>query len=293
MTDVSHLDDGRFSALLDGMGDPADAAHAASCPTCAARLARWQAVAGRVAAGAAEPVPGPADPRRRAAVAAAIAESAGDGPAGDGAAGDGVAGEGTAGPRPARHYWRRGAGLAVAAAVVAAAGFGLSQIHSGSTYSSASRSSTAAPPTVNSVPSGASPGGTSRGGAATTGGGGAASAGGAPAASGAAMAQPTAGAAILDLGPVADRGALVAAVRGLAATPDSSSAAKVSPFAPIGCPVPTSVSGTAVAPSALVLQAVADYAGTPAEVFVFRVGSGHAVVVEARPGCAVLTSTTY
>ena len=38
MSPSRHLDDEQLSALVDGLAEPADVAHAASCPECTARI---------------------------------------------------------------------------------------------------------------------------------------------------------------------------------------------------------------------------------------------------------------
>ena len=309
----AHLDEVALSDLVDGRAEPAAEAHAATCPMCADRLAGWVQVRDRLAA---RPVAvPPAGDRRResavqAALDAAILDAADPGPAGGDAvpqdprapgASAATSSGGDVGAGRPSGWWRRGAGLAAAAAAVAAIAIGVSHLHGGSASESASRASSAT----------TGPAGPARGSAAPVSGSGTGStkAGPSAAASGTAASNAPGG-PVADLGPVADRAALVAAVRHLTASPGASGGtsgagtAETPAFAATGCPVPSSVTGTAVSRSSpLVLRARADYAGTAADVFVFATGAsqsgastsgaGHTVVVESAAGCHVIATATY
>jgi hypothetical protein len=109
-----HLDDERLSAVVDGLADADDAAHAADCPECRARLHHWQRVVGQLAS---VPEPTADDSRRDAAIAAALATNT----------------FGIEGARKRRGLGRSPlAGLAAAVLVVAGLAFGLSQAGGGS-----------------------------------------------------------------------------------------------------------------------------------------------------------------
>lgn len=71
MTDL-HLDDEQLSALVDGMGSPDESTHAASCPSCATRLAAWREVVGGVSALGEHPLSQAPDSRRDEMIGAVI-----------------------------------------------------------------------------------------------------------------------------------------------------------------------------------------------------------------------------
>lgn len=135
----SHLDDDRLSALVDGVAEPEDAAHAASCLECGARLAAWQAVVSRVAA---DPVV-PDDGRLDQAVAAAL--DAGT----DGSVTDLSEVRRRRGLRPPA-----AAGVAAALVLLAGLNFGLAQIGSGSNHHNSTTSAGAAAPAAGNGASG-------------------------------------------------------------------------------------------------------------------------------------------
>lgn len=67
MSEQTHLDDERLSALFDGLGPADDEAHVAACADCAARLALWRHAMHLIA----NP-PVPSEETRQAAIAAAL-----------------------------------------------------------------------------------------------------------------------------------------------------------------------------------------------------------------------------
>ena len=283
----AHLDEMALSDLLDGRAAPAAEAHATTCPMCADRLAGWIEVRARLAAGPVA-VPPVGDRRRESAVQAALEAAGADAAVPDTAGGGAAAGSGGGtGPDRASKWWRRGVGLAAAAAAVVAIAIGVSHLHGGSPSESASRASSAT---------------TSAAGGSVTG-----STGAAPSApaSGSAASSNGPGGPVADVGAVADRAGLVAAVRRLTGDVAASGATsgtgstEAPSFAAAGCPAPTSVTGSTVSPSTpLVLRARAIYAGTAADVFVFatgagRTGAGHTVVAESVAGCHVIATATY
>lgn len=299
MVTGGHLDEMDLSDLVDGRAAPAVAGHARSCPQCAARAERWRRVG---AALAAAPVAPPGDggvAAREAAVAAAMA-AAGEGVS---AAREGVAaatGAGAAaatgaggvvghpkGDRPARRpRWRPGAGrvaaLAAAAAVVVAVGLAVTYRHGGGPASTASRSSAGA-------------------GAASPASRGAGSAPGTSSVSGAASASGAGpgGSAqvVVNLGPLPDRAALLAAVQAALSRPAPGPTVAAgqpavggpsSYASPVNrCPGPSGASDR------LLLRAVATYQGTPVDVFVIANRAGEIVAVYDRSDCRPVTAIGF
>lgn len=255
----AHLDDERMSSLLDGIGDPEDAAHVALCALCASRFETWRDAA-RLVAARTTPVP---DAQRDAAVSCAVAMAP------------------LRSRRHRRHrrmlHLNRVAALAAAAAVVVGAGGGIAALAAtgngssspsahGVSGASAGAGASAAPP-VSSTPDFG------------------------PAAAQSAAAGASAGSG---LGRFESVAAVVAALRSVVPGAAAGPAATDSPSSS----TPATGSCAAVADSAggagpAVYRASLTYRGTPASVFVFdRSGQRVAVIVETA-GCRVIARASF
>jgi len=256
MSPDRHLDDEQLSALLDGLAQPDDVAHAGSCTECSARVAAWRDAVRLVA------VP-PADPplvTREAAIRAAL--SAGS---------EATASTGTV--TPIRRSWRRsvadhGRGVAAAAAALLVVA-GLSTavaVDSSSHGSSKSTASVAKPTTAGaSSPSGARVPGAS--------------------------AAPASG---VNLGAMADASSVAAALRAevnASSAPGPSGAASTSEHS-LAVSCETQAAEAAGATGSPVVQANLTYQGTPAEAYVFVVAGKDVAVVERSAGCVPLVTLT-
>jgi hypothetical protein len=257
-----HLDDERLSALLDGMAEPSDAAHADRCPECATRLVGWRQTRQLVAV---RPAVVPED-RREAAIRAALA------------AFDATEEEDGTGPIDLAAARRRrlqsiGAGRAAAAAaaavvLVAGLAFGLSRINHNHPISSAGRA--IAGPSGSSKR--ATPSSLINGPASPT------------------SLRP----AHKSLGGFTDMSSLIQTLRSTtqAESAPSASYSTVEPTAPVRCPAPFTTAGvTADTPPELERALV--YAGTQAVVFVYSRPRSHVVVVENASTCAVLAQGAF
>lgn len=257
-----HLDESGLSDLVDGAGSAEAADHVAECESCANRLEVWRGTAARL--GGVLSVP---DGRREEAVAAAMAAV-------------------TTRPGAGRLWTHRRlvGGLAAAAAALAGLGVGLAQV--------AGSGGHPAPPTASGATSTVAPAAAPAAGPA-----GASNATGAS--SGAGSSVSGAPPATADLGSLTGPSALVAAVdRALAtATPPSAPASAsvsgaqstYSPASPTRAVCPTGAGlPSSGSPPVLVLRASTVYQKLPAQVFVYRVGSGRQAVVLSDRNCAVL-----
>jgi hypothetical protein len=253
-----HLDDERLSAVVDGLADPDDAAHAASCPDCQAQLQRWRRALGQLTA---HPEPTPDVTRREAAITAALAEN-------------------NAGIEGARKRRRPGpssvAALAAAVLVVAGLAFGVSQVGGGSTKgtdASAGRSAatTGAGGSPAIVPAASTPSTTEV----------------------QAQASSNAATALENLGSIDTPAGLVATLRRA-----STGATKSSPPGPPLARTTTCLANPAAEASvpsgaAPAFQAALTYKGQPATVWVYTIKTGHVAVVESDSSCALLAKISY
>jgi len=265
-----HLDDERLSALLDGLAEPSDAAHADGCPDCTARLAGWSQARRLVAAA---PAVAP-ETRREAAIQAALAtfDASGD-----------RSGSGPIDLAAARRRRLGGLGsgrgaAAAAAAIVMVAGlaFGLSRIGHDHTVKSAG-------------PTAASPSATSK--AATPR---SAGAGSASQANRSAASTERFGTDLMSLGSFPDMSKLIPALR-------SKTAATLVPGAPFSNATPLTSTRCAdafaaagvAATTSPDLEAALVYARTQAVVFVFATPHAHTVVVVNGSTCAILARGAF
>jgi anti-sigma factor RsiW len=262
VTDI-HLDDDRLSAVVDGLAEPEDAAHAASCPVCQARLQQWQRVLDQLAS---VPEPTPDANRRDAAVAAALAENA----------------AGIEGARKRRLLGRSPvAGVAAAVLVVAGLAFGLSQAGGGSPKNT---SSAALRPNSSTVPSTAV-GSQSPSPAAS-----APTAGPAGAAT-TTIPAPNASNALQNLGAFGTPSALVTTLRQAFPYAHSVSGAVAIPSK--GCPAKSATDATGTPGPSPVFVAAVTYQGHPSMVSVFATKTGHVAVVETDNACVLLAKVPY
>ncbi len=263
-----HLDDERFSALLDGLAEPSDAAHVDGCPECAARLVGWRKARDLVATA---PVVA-SESRRQAAVEAALA-------AFDGSERTSVTGvDDLAAVRRRRRVgvgWGRGAAAAAAVVLVAGLAFGLSRtIHDHAAVKTAGRSEAGAsttPKAASNPPAGAS--GSS-----------------AAATPGVFGGSTSASAAQGSLGRVSDMAALIQKLR--VTTGAKPSALHSSTKTSSGPCRPPSTAGVAATTSPEEV-ATLEYAGTRAEVFVFELSHSHIVVVVSASSCGILAQGAF
>jgi hypothetical protein len=270
MSPSRHLDDEQLSALLDGLAEPADVAHAESCQECAARIESWR-TAVRLAA-----TP-PADPPaviREAAIHAALSARS-------------PAVASTREVTPIRRSWRRSVadhGRAVAgaaAALLIVAGLSTAVAVSSGGGSSKGVASIAGPTRV--------PATAPVGGAGTTSSG--AGSAGAGAGASASAAGPPFGPI---LGTYTDPSALAAALRAAmnASPAPGPTKATATPPAPETPSCQSEAARVAGARNSPVVDGSLTYQGTPAVAYVFVVNGRAVAVVERIAGCATLIELT-
>lgn len=266
-----HLDDERLSALLDGVAEPSDAAHADGCPECAARLAGWSQARRLVAVAPAVASEGQRDAAVQAALAAfdSSERAGGSGPIDLGAARR---------RRLAGISGGRGAAAAAAAAIVLVAGmaFGLSRIGHEHTTATSARSSEAASSTTAKAAAPSPPAGASASQARGVG-------------AGPDSASPAQG----SLGSFSDMAALIQNLRAQAPAARTPNVLYNSAMTSLGrCRAPFAAAGVSANTSPEKV-ATLEYDGTQAEVFVYAMPHSHIVVVVNASTCGVLARGAF
>jgi hypothetical protein len=278
VTPIGHLTEEQLSAAVEHEADPAATRHLASCPECAARLSDWQASVDQLRVPVAVPVAAKAE-----AVAAALAASA-----------DLLDATARLDDERARRAgrnerWKALSWVAAAAVVVAAAGFGLSQLSSSPTESTSSTGSPATSPAPAAATSRTSPAPTA---VASSG---SESVQGTAAASAAPSARPA-----IDLGTLTGPVDVTQKVRVALARLNAPGPAALNPTATgptttapafgsasPNCALPSSGPGSA-AGGRLLLAGRAVYRSTPAVIYVVADGSNRTAIVYQADNCRTL-----
>jgi hypothetical protein len=278
VTPAEHLTEEQMSAAVEHEAAPAVTGHLAACPECAARLSDWQASVDQLRV----PVAVPAAAREEA-VAAALARS-----------GDLLEATARADDERARRAgwnerWKALSWVAAAAVVVAAAGFGLSQLSASQTESTSS----GARPTTSQPTAG--PASSTRPAPAAASSSGTASAQGPTAAGAAQSARPA-----MDLGTLTGPAEVTQQVRVALARLNTLGPAAMNPTATAPttttpafgsasptCALPSSGPGSA-AQGRLLLVGRAVYRSTPAVIYVVADGSTRTAIVYQAADCRIL-----